>query len=80
MKNSAITEIIGWYGVIALLGAYAMVSFGVIAANGVWFQTLNVTGAIGIVIEASAKKNWQPAVLNIVWAVIGIAVLIKIIL
>ncbi len=73
-------EVFGWYGVAALIGAYALVSFGVVTSDSLLFQILNITGAVGIVVDALAQKNWQPAVLNIVWAVIGLVALIKILL
>ena len=77
-KNIAI-DVIGWYGVLALLASYALASFGVIVAHSVTYQALNVTGALGIVIEALSKKDYEPAFLNIVWAVIGIVALVGII-
>jgi hypothetical protein len=77
MKKSLFTEMCGWYGVVALLGAYILVSFAVFSAQDLRFQLLNISGAIGIVIDAAAQRNWQPAVLNIVWAAIGAVALIK---
>jgi hypothetical protein len=78
MKKNFLTELIGWYGVIALLGAYGALSFGYIVSDSVLFQTLNATGALGIVIDALAQKNWQPAVLNIVWGLVAVFALVKI--
>ncbi len=78
-KKRTITEVLGWYGVVALLAAYGLASFGVITASDAWFQVLNITGAVGIVADALGQKNWQPAVLNIVWAVIGAIALAKIV-
>jgi hypothetical protein len=75
-----LTEICGWYGVAALLCAYFLLSFNVLSSKDLLFQVLNVTGAIGIVIDALAQRNWQPAVLNIVWAVIGAIALIAFII
>jgi hypothetical protein len=75
MKH-VLTESLGWYGVVAILGAYALLSFGVITADSLAYQSLNATGAVGIVADAWAQKNWQPAVLNIVWfAIAAIAIL-----
>jgi hypothetical protein len=77
MKNK-ITEILGWYGVVAILGAYALLSFNIIGSESLWYQGLNLTGAIGIVLDAINDKNTQPAVLNIIWAVIALVAVIKI--
>ena len=42
MKETFI-EMIGWYGTVALLGAYALVSFLPLFADSLWYQLLNVT-------------------------------------
>lgn len=76
----ALVEALGWYGAVAILSAYALVSFSVIEAEGVWYQMLNITGGIGIVLVSLHKQAYQPAVLNIVWILIGLAALLKSIL
>jgi len=77
MKPTA-KNYIGWYGVLAILLAYILVSFSVIVTKSVAYQLLNLTGAVGIVIEAAAKKDAQPVALNIVWATIAVIALIRI--
>lgn len=67
-----IKEVIGWYGTIVILGAYALNSFSIISAHSLVYQGLNITGSIGIVVISFSKKVYQPMVLNIVWALIGI--------
>ena len=76
MKHKA-ENYIGWYGVLAILLAYLLLSLDVITAHSLAYQLLNLTGALGIIIEALSKKDMQPAVLNIVWACIAIVVLIQ---
>ncbi len=66
MRN-IITEVLGWYGVVAIVGAYALLSLGILSSNSLLFQELNLTGAIGIVIDALDDKNAQPTILNIIW-------------
>lgn len=73
-------EVVGWYGTVAIVGAYALTSFNVVSTQTFLYQTLNVTGAIGIVVISLKKKTYQPAVLNMVWVVIGLAALLKILL
>jgi len=75
-----ITEILGWYGVIAVVGAYALLSLNILSNNSLLFQGLNLTGAIGIMVDAIQDKNTQPAVLNIIWAIIALIAIVKIIL
>ncbi len=79
MKNN-LTEIFGWYGTVAILSAYALVSFSVISSQGFLFQFLNASGAVGIILVSMSKKAYQPAVLNTIWAVIAVIAIIKILL
>ena len=79
LKPSKITEFLGWYGMLTLIGAYFLVSFGFIAASGLTFQMLNITGGAALVIFAISKEATQLAVLNIFWALIGILAIIRII-
>lgn len=76
MKERAIAYF-GWYGVLAILSAYALMSFDVIVADSYAYQALNLTGALGIIFEAAAKKDRQPVVLNAVWAVIAAVAIVQ---
>ena len=78
--NKKFNEIIGWYGVVAILFAYALVSFNFAKPDSIIYQTLNLTGAIGIVAVSLAKKAYQPMVLNIAWSLIAAVALIGIFL
>lgn len=77
-QNNIWIEVIGWYGAIALLGAYALVSFSVLESSDFIYQTLNVTGAIGIVVVSLYKRAYQPVALNIIWALVGLIAIIQI--
>lgn len=70
-------EIIGWYGVIAILLAYLLNSLNIINSSNIFYSLLNLTGALGIIFDAWKQKNYQPAVLNIIWAFIAVITLIK---
>lgn len=77
-RNQRVTaEVAGWYGIGAILLAYALVSFEVISASGVIFQLLNLTGAIGVIIIALHKNVMQSVVLNIFWAGVAVVALLK---
>jgi len=75
-----ISEILGWYGVAAIFVAYALLSFNIIESSSLIYQALNLTGSLGIIYDAFRDKNYQPVVLNILWAVIAAFALVKIIL
>ena len=85
MKNSMpfkqlISEIAGWYGTVAILTAYILVSFNIIDGTTVAFQLLNLTGALGVMAIAVYKHVKQSVVLNIFWAAVAIIALINIFL
>ncbi len=71
-RNSIWKEIVGWYGVIAILLAYVLSTFMVIQANSLGHQLLNLTGSIGIIVSAISKKDYQPVVLNVVWGLVAL--------
>lgn len=73
-----IVEIFGWYGMIAILGAYFLISFKILESTSLIFQFLNITGAIGIVTVSLYKKAYQPGVLNIIWAIIALLAILRI--
>ncbi len=77
MKNT-ITETLGWYGTLAIIVAYILVSFDYLSSGNIWFQILNGTGAVGIIIVSLHKRVYQPAVLNTIWAVIALVAIVKV--
>ncbi len=76
-KTHPVVQALGWYGVIAIVTAYALASFSVLAPRDWQFQLLNATGALAMILEGSQRKDWQPVVLNVVWATIAIISLIR---
>lgn len=77
--NKLIVEIVGWYGAVAIVAAYFLISFGLIGAESIIYQILNFTGAISIVLISFYKKAYQPAALNLIWTIIAVIALLKII-
>lgn len=75
-----VTNIIGWYGVIAILSAYFLVSFNVISAQTILYQALNITGALGIVYNSFKKKDTQPVILNLIWAIIALIAILNLLI
>ena len=73
----AIIEGFSWYGVVAILSAYLMVSLGVFAPGNILVVFLNVSGSIAGLLDAWKDKNYQPIVINIVWITIAIVALIR---
>jgi multidrug transporter EmrE-like cation transporter len=73
-------EFFGWYGTVAIVVAYALVSFSVLQPTSLWYQILNGTGAMGIVVVSFYKRANQPGILNIIWTIIALVAIIKILL
>lgn len=75
------TELAGWYGAVAILGAYAAHSLGRLdldrPGHARLYQALNATGALGIVAVSVQHANWQPAVLNGAWTLIALVALLR---
>lgn len=70
-------EIIGWYGPLAIITAFALVSFGVIEARSYVFQLLNLTGALSILAISLSKKVYQSVALNGFMALIALITLLQ---
>lgn len=64
-------EVVGWYGPIAFIVGFALVSFGTIDGRSYAFQLLNLTGGISLALISFAKKAYQPAVLNVILSLIA---------
>ena len=80
LKPSKFNELLGWYGMLALIGAYFIVSFGFVVAEGWIFQLLNLTGGLALVVFAFSKNATQLAILNVFWALIGALTLARMLL
>ena len=76
MKRNIVAEMFGWYGMFAIVFAYALLSFNIIGSNSFTYQILNLTGALGVIYISYKKKVFQSVFLNTFWAIIaGIAII-----
>lgn len=73
-------ELAGWVGTLLILSAYALVSFGWLAASHVAYPLMNAFGSLGIILVSFRKKAYQPGILNVIWVGIALAALIRILL
>lgn len=74
-RSSLLAEAVGWYGMLAILAAYALLSFDVVA-KGWLYQTLNLTGGLGVAWVCWRKRTWQAFWLEAVWACIALVSLL----
>lgn len=70
---------LGWIGVVLVLGAYALLSFGVIGA-GYAFQIPTLVGSLAVAIECWIKKDRQPAILNLIFSVIALLAIFRLLI
>ena len=80
IKQGKLAEFCGWYGILALIVAYFLVSFGWIDGQGLIFQIINLTGGVGLLIVAASKGVLQSVILNFFWAIIGVIAIARIFL
>jgi hypothetical protein len=72
-----IAEIYAWVGLVAILAAYTLASFSYLEPTSIWYFMLNLFGAIGLSIDAYLDKNYQPVVLNVVWALVALIGIVR---
>lgn len=71
-----LAEVVGWYGMVAILAAYALSSFGVIG-HGAIYQLLNLTGGLGVGVICWCRRTWQAFWLEAIWAAVAAVSLLR---
>lgn len=71
-------ELLGWIGIVLVLLAYFLNNFEIIETTNLLYPLMNFTGAIFIIGSSLDNKDWQPVVLNIIWALIALAGLVQV--
>lgn len=72
-------DLLGWYGTVAILSAYALSSFDLLE-QGLTYQLLNLTGAAGVGLVCWYKRAWQPLGLELVWGLIAALALVRVLI
>jgi len=65
-------DAVGWVGAVALLIAYALVSFKRLEGDSAAFQLLNISGSILLAANTIFYGSYPSTFVNLIWA--GIAV------
>lgn len=71
------TDVAGWYGMLAILAAYALNAFGVLTNADFALHALNLTGALGVAWVCWCKRTWQAFWLEAIWAAIATVALAR---
>jgi hypothetical protein len=72
MNNYVWFDAIGWVGAVALLIAYALVSFKKLEGDSAAFQLLNIGGSIFLAANTIFYGSYPSTFVNLIWA--GIAI------
>jgi hypothetical protein len=72
-----LVEIIGTAGACLLLLAYYLVSSRRLALDSGWVHVLNLGGAVMLGVNAVSHGALPPATLNLLWALIALAAIVR---
>ena len=72
-----LVDLLGCYGVLAILLAYGLLNFSFVQPKDLIYIFLNLSGSLSLLVEAWSKKDYQPVVLNIIWASIAAITLVN---
>lgn len=72
---NTLMELLGWAGVVALLTAYAGVSFKKISPTSTVYQVLNAAGGALFVANTAHHRAFPPTFLNSPWTIIAMVAL-----
>lgn len=73
----AAASTIGWVAAAAVLLAYMLLMTGRVTADSVIYLTANAAGSAGLALSMVVAHAWQPAVVNVLWLIFGIAPLVR---
>jgi hypothetical protein len=71
-------EVAGWVGASLILGGYLLLSMGKVTGQSLLYQSMNVAGAAGFIVNGWWHGAVPSAVLNVVWMMIGAVALWRI--
>jgi hypothetical protein len=66
-----VVSAIGWFGALALLSAYSLLTIQRIVVRSSAYGLLNAAGSLALVINGTAHSAWPSVALNVVWLVIA---------
>lgn len=66
-----VMEVLAWVGVVAILVAYALLTFGKIEVHAPLYLILNAGGSAVIILHSYLHRDYQPLALNIIWLLVA---------
>ena len=65
--NETVIDIVGWTGAFLLLLAYGLVSWRRLEGNSIYYQFLNATGGMLLIVNSYYYKAFPSVAVNCVW-------------
>lgn len=78
--TAQISMIAGWTGTGLYIIAYILLCLGKLTAGNKWYHLLNITGALGLIINAADLDDYPSFVVNVIWMIIAIITLLVLLL
>lgn len=71
-----LADALGWVGAVALLLAYALVSFRKLSVQAKTYQALNIFGSFLLIINTAYHHAYPSTAVNVIWILIAIVSLL----
>ena len=66
-----LVEVVGWAGALLILLAYLLLSAGKLTGQSFVYQSMNVVGAAGFIVNGWSHGALPSTALNVIWMAIG---------
>ncbi len=70
-------DAVGWVGSVEVVVAYALISTKKLDGESFWYQMLNLTGAIFLIVNTYYYHAYPSTFINVVWLFIAVIALSK---
>lgn len=77
LKSGDLYEVLGWIGVLFVLGGYFLLANGVIRGNAWEYHVLMLFGSAFLCAISYRKQNYQPVVLNALFVLFALIALVR---
>ena len=74
---NTLVEILGWIGSVLIVGSYALIITGRLAATSKRYVLANIMGGLFFVVNTYFHQAYPSMFVNIVWVIIAIVMLNK---
>lgn len=77
---SPVIEYIGWIGVVLVIASYGLIALGIVGGDSLLYHSLVLAGSVAVGILSLKKRVFQPALLNVLFAILATAAIARILL